>query len=112
MRYMLVAPHKNGRDTTIMEITDDAYVVSVDTPQAYDALEAGNTDFFMNAPDNVVCSVTPVIESVEWQEPPCEVELTLEIVEEFMDRLERMNDPNDSLMETEFVLDGVKIKLV
>ena len=111
MRYMLVAPDKSGNSTRILELTKDAFVVPIDTPQANDAAATMDVSFFVNAPDNVLCSVIPVIEQIEFDEAP-EVELTEEMLEEFQERFARMSDPSDSLMETEFMINGVKVKLV
>lgn len=117
MRYMLIAPDKTGHTTTIMELTKDAFVVPVDTPQAHDAMEAGETSFFMNAPDNVLCAVIPVVEMIEFTETleiadtPV-VEITVDMLDEFIERFERMGDPDDTLIETEFLVNGVKVKLV
>lgn len=111
MRYVAVIPSKNQLNTTILELTPEAYVVPIDNRQAVTALEEMETSYFANAADHVSASVIPIIEAVEFEETPV-LELTEEMLEEFQDRFDRMNDPNDSLMETEFLVNGVKVKLV
>jgi hypothetical protein len=68
MRYVAVIPSKNQLNTTILELTPEAYIVPIDNRQAVTALDEMDTTYFANAADMTSASVIPIIESIEWED--------------------------------------------
>lgn len=60
--------------------------------------------------DNPACTVIPLLENLQYEETPV-VTLDRELIEVINERLEQIDDPDDTLMETEFMVEGVRVRI-
>lgn len=108
--YVLVNPR--GVTATLLELDNDSYIVPVTGKQLRDLKSSD----YLNAADNPRLSVIPVVESLEnpeeWVEPPNAVGITRELAEEFLERFDELEDPDNSMCGVEYEVDGVKLVLV
>ena len=65
----------------------------------------------LNWADDPRCAVIPLLENLRYEETP-DVTLPRDLIETMVERLEQIDDPDDTLMETEFLVDGVRVRIV
>lgn len=80
------------RDTVLVECPDDMVLPPPDFA------------------DDPACAVIPLLENLQYEETPV-VTLDRELIEVINERLEQIDDPDDTLMETEFMVEGVRVRI-